>query len=62
MKPVLMTVDDDPQVLMTIERELGQKYGKRFRIVGTASGQEALELIQELKVHNEVLAPYTPYM
>lgn len=45
MKPVLLTVDDDPQVLIAIQRDLGRQYGKRFRIVGTDSGKKALELI-----------------
>jgi thioredoxin reductase (NADPH) len=54
MKPVLLTVDD-PQVLIAIQRDLGQ-YGKRFRIVGTDSGKKALELIQKLKIDNGVLA------
>jgi hypothetical protein len=30
MKPVLLTVDDDPQVLVAIQRDLGRQYGKRF--------------------------------
>jgi thioredoxin reductase (NADPH) len=54
MKPVLLTVDD-PQVLIAIQRDLGQ-YGKRFRIVGTDSGKKALELIQKMKIDNGVLA------
>jgi thioredoxin reductase (NADPH) len=43
MKPVLLTMDDDPQVLIAIQRDLGRQYGKRFRIVGTDSGKKALE-------------------
>ncbi len=56
MKPVLLTVDDDPQVLIAIQRDLGRQYGKRFRIVGTDSGKKAIELIQKLKIDNGVLA------
>jgi thioredoxin reductase (NADPH) len=52
MKPVLLTVNDDPQVLIAIQRDLGRQYGKRFRIVGTDSGKKALELIQKLKVQD----------
>jgi hypothetical protein len=29
MKPVLLTVDDDPQVLIAVQRDLGRQYGKR---------------------------------
>ena len=57
MKPVLLTVDDDPQVLIAIRRDLGRQYGKRFRIVGTDSGKKALELIQKLKVQDSLLVP-----
>lgn len=49
-------MDDDPQVLIAIQRDLGRQYGKRFPIVGTDSGKKALELIQKLKIDNGVLA------
>ena len=42
MRPVLLTVDDDPNVLRAIERDLRQKYGSRFRILKTDSGQRLL--------------------
>jgi thioredoxin reductase (NADPH) len=56
MRPVLLIVDDDPNVLRAIERDLRQKYGSRFRIFKTASGQKALELVKRLKLRNETLA------
>jgi thioredoxin reductase (NADPH) len=56
MKPVLLTVDDDPNVLRAIERDLRQQYGNRFRILKTDSGQKALELVKQLKLRNESLA------
>ena len=56
MRPVLLTVDDDPNVLRAIERDLRQKYGSRFRILKTDSGQKALELVKRLKLRNETLA------
>jgi thioredoxin reductase (NADPH) len=56
MRPVLLTVDDDPNVLRAIERDLRQKYGNRFRIFKTDSGQKALELVKRLKLRNETLA------
>lgn len=33
MRPVLLTVDDDLQVVQAIERDLRRQYGKRFRIL-----------------------------
>ena len=56
MRPVLLTVDDDPNVLRAIERDLRQQYGSRFRILKTDSGQKALELVKQLKLRNETLA------
>ena len=56
MRPVLLAVDDDPNVLRAIERDLRQQYGSRFHIIKTDSGQKALELVKQLKVRNESLA------
>ena len=56
MRPVLLTVDDDPQVVRAVERDLRQKYGKRFSILKAESGQEALKLVKKLKLRNEILA------
>jgi thioredoxin reductase (NADPH) len=56
MRPVLLIVDDDPNVLRAIERDLRQQYGSRFGILKTDSGQKALELVKQLKLRNEALA------
>jgi thioredoxin reductase (NADPH) len=56
MRPVLLTVDDNPQVVRAIERDLRRQYGKRFRVLKAESGQEALRLVQKLKLRNEILA------
>src|SRR6188472_240810 len=56
MRPVLLTVDDDAQVVRAVERDLRQQYGKRFRVLKAESGQKALELLKQLKLRNEVLA------
>ncbi|MEA2682483.1 MAG: thioredoxin reductase [Chloroflexota bacterium] len=48
-KPVILAVDDDPQVLSAIERDLRQHYRGDYRIVNAASGNEALEATRELK-------------
>jgi hypothetical protein len=42
MKPVLLTVDDEPQVLIAIEHDLKQRYGNRFRILQASTGQKGL--------------------
>ena len=39
-KPVILAVDDDPQVLNAVERDLRQHYRADYRVVKAASGQE----------------------
>jgi thioredoxin reductase (NADPH) len=56
MRPVLLTVDDDLQVVQAIKRDLRHQYGKRFRILKAGSGQKALELVKQLKLQNESVA------
>ena len=48
-KPVLLTVDDDREVLGAIERDLRGRYGDRSRIVTATSGTEALAALQQLR-------------
>lgn len=55
-KPMILTVDDDPQVLQAIARDLRKEYGDRFRILRADSGAAALEAIKELKLRNETVA------
>jgi thioredoxin reductase (NADPH) len=56
MRPVLLTVDDDSQVVRAIERDLRHQYGKRFRVLKAESGQKALVLVKQLKLRNEIVA------
>jgi len=55
-KPVILTVDDDPEVLQAVSRDLRHQYGDRFRIVRADSGIAALDVVQQLKLRNEPLA------
>ncbi|NJO39765.1 MAG: FAD-dependent oxidoreductase [Cyanobacteria bacterium RU_5_0] len=55
-KPIILTVDDDPEVLQAVARDLRHQYGDRFRIVRADSGVSALETVQQLKLRNEVVA------
>ena len=48
-KPILLVVDDDPDVLNAIARDLRTKYGRDFRVLRAESGTAALELLRELK-------------
>jgi len=55
-KPVLLTVDDDPAVLSAIERDLRQKYRQDFRTMKAQSGDEGLEVAQQLAARNTPIA------
>ena len=55
-KPVILTVDDEPQVLNAVERDLRQHYRGDYRIIKAGSGAEALEAVQGLKRRNDPLA------
>ncbi|MCW5313513.1 FAD-dependent oxidoreductase [Nostoc sp. KVJ3] len=55
-KPAILTVDDDPEVLQAVSRDLRHQYGDRFRIVRADSGITALEAVQQLKLRNEAVA------
>jgi thioredoxin reductase (NADPH) len=55
-KPVLLAVDDDPQVLNAVERDLRQHYGANYRIVKAASGAQALETAQQLMKRGALVA------
>jgi thioredoxin reductase (NADPH) len=55
-KPVIWTVDDDPDVLRAVERDLRRKYGDRYRVISADSGASALEATRQLKLRNEPVA------
>ena len=55
-KPILMSVDDEPQVLNAIERDLRQHFRADYRILKAGSGAEALETLNQLKRRNDVVA------
>ena len=55
-KPVLLTVDDDREVLRAIERDLRRKYASDYRVLRAESGQAAMEIVRELKVRNNSIA------
>ncbi len=55
-KPVILTVDDEPEVLNMINRDLRRHFGKDYRIIKASSGQEALDTVQQLKTRNEPVA------
>ena len=55
-KPVILTVDDEPEVLNMIERDLRRHFGKDYRIIKVNSGHAAVDIVQQLKTRNEAVA------
>jgi thioredoxin reductase (NADPH) len=55
-KPVLLTVDDDPEVLRAIERDLRGHYAQKYRVMRADSGNAALSTLRELKARNNPVA------
>ena len=55
-KPVLLVVDDDPQVLAAVRRDLRGRYRASYTVVSAGSGEEALATMRELKARGDSLA------
>jgi thioredoxin reductase (NADPH) len=51
-----MTVDDEPQVLNAVERDLRQHFQSEYRIIKASSGADALETVHQLKRRNDIVA------
>lgn len=54
--PYIIITDDDTQVLRAIQRDIRNKYREDYKVAATESASEALEVIKELKLKNEVVA------
>jgi thioredoxin reductase (NADPH) len=55
-KPVILTVDDDPEVLRAIERDLKTHYEEHYRVLRAESGRAALDLLRRLQQRNDAVA------
>lgn len=55
-QPIIFSIDDDPQVLRAISRDLKSKYRQDFKVMSTTSVKEALEALLELKNKGEHVA------
>jgi thioredoxin reductase (NADPH) len=55
-KPILISVDDDSDVLRAIERDLRSQYGADYRVVGSDSPEKALDILKQLKLRNDRVA------
>jgi len=57
-RPVILAVDDDPQVLAAVRRDLRNHYGSAYQVMAASSGAEALETVQELKNRSKTVAAF----
>ena len=57
-KPVILAVDDDPQVLAAVRRDLRNHYGPTYQVMSASSGTEALEAVHELKSRSKTVAAF----
>src|ERR671921_1735056 len=55
-KPVILAVDDDPQVLRAVERDLRRRYAREYRVLRADSGESALETLGKLKLRGDPVA------
>jgi thioredoxin reductase (NADPH) len=55
-KPILLTVDDDPEVLNAVERDLRHHFRTDYRVVKASSGAQALETVRQLKQRGAQIA------
>jgi thioredoxin reductase (NADPH) len=55
-KPVILSIDDDPDVLAAVTRDLRRRYRKDYRVLGAESGEAALEVLAELRARGTPVA------
>jgi thioredoxin reductase (NADPH) len=55
-QPIIFSVDDDPQVLRAVSRDLKSNFRNDYKILSTTSANEALEMLQSLKNKGESVA------
>src|ERR671919_249819 len=56
VKPVILAVDDDPQVLRAVERDLRHRYAREYRILRADSAESALDTLGKLKLRGDPVA------
>lgn len=55
-RPVMLAVDDDPDVLRAVERDLRKRYADRYRVMSADSGPNALNILTRLSQRAEPVA------
>ena len=55
-KPILVIVDDNPEVREVVERDLRVRYGDQHDVRGARSGPEAVGLLREARGRGDPVA------
>ncbi len=55
-KPVLLAVDDDPEVVRAVERDLNNRYAHDFTVIAAGGGEEGLEVLRRLSLRGDPVA------
>ena len=55
-RPVVLAVDDDPDVLRAVERDLRKQYSGRYKVMSADSGPAALDILKRLAQRSESVA------
>ena len=55
-RPALVVVDDDPEVLRAVARDLRRRYGDAYRVVRAETGAEAVDAVRQLTDRGEAVA------
>lgn len=54
--PAILAIDDEPEVLRAVMRDLRTRYAGDFQILGASGGAEAIEVIEQLSLRGSALA------
>lgn len=56
VSPAILTIDDEPEVLRAIQRDLRSRYADRYRIISAGGGQEAIDTLKEISTRGGSVA------
>jgi thioredoxin reductase (NADPH) len=55
-RPAILSVDDDPAVLAAVARDLRREFGRGYRIMRAGSGDQALQILREMRARGDNVA------
>ena len=56
VRPIIFTLDDEPEVLSAVERDMRRRYGREYQLMRAESGAVALETLRQLQVRGTPIA------